>query len=792
MKPRGTPTLTAFVLFWLLAGAACSLADGHPLDTLHRRLPRQGVVTQVTDYDGGPVVLTSDPAGLLLRVAADGTVNEAPTGLPGIQQLHQVGSVSVALAHGKAWRRADSPAWAEVTVPSGGSATPATIRAVNGEFWAWTFGGYEFSGGEAALRLAKLYRSADGLSWTEIAVTGAVPPTWLSYSDLEYAAGMYVLTGTAWGANASGQSISAGGLWTSADGFTWRWEDEVVGSFTSAAWGNGMWLAGAEGEHYATSTDGENWVTRSHPFISGWWGHEGGVFPSYSHLVDVVWTAAGFHALAEINLGTRIIAVSPDGISWGTSLPMTYDDFPDEANLVEIDGKVWLWGDDRTVWNSSDWRWESRRILPREPTDWRVVIASGEKVVILGANEGQARAGWSDNGSDWVFQDLPGESAVPAQGVWAADRNEFLAVGANGLTSGFRDGIRIWRSGNGKDWGTRTIYAESTPVGLVRGKGLYLLALENGSLFRSADGVEWRWTQYHEFFESSLALRALAFDGETFVIVSSKGLVFSSPDGIVWRPETALSAASQDIPSITVASGGGLWIASTGYHPSISGDLRSWNEVPSHSPSVGVDYAHGEFIETSGNGLTSSMDGYEWFSRGGAENGINDQSGFKNTWLLCGDNGLIYQSEPWRDFVEEWRHAVFSTVQLADPSISDDAADPDLDGVPNLLEYALGLNPLVSDSAGNLLQGRQAYGQTHGTEHFVTLRFPSWESSPGVRVWVETSTDLQTWHRSGMRVGHSWSGGRLPNGRQAAVRELPLAGPRAAWMRLHAERVSGP
>jgi surface-anchored protein len=53
---------------------------------------------------------------------------------------------------------------------------------------------------------------------------------------------------------------------------------------------------------------------------------------------------------------------------------------------------------------------------------------------------------------------------------------------------------------------------------------------------------------------------------------------------------------------------------------------------------------------------------------------------------------------------DDWRLAEFSAPQAADPLISGPAADPDGDGFSNLLEYAFGGDPLVSDAP--LLQPR--------------------------------------------------------------------------------------
>src|SRR5690606_16482859 len=46
-----------------------------------------------------------------------------------------------------------------------------------------------------------------------------------------------------------------------------------------------------------------------------------------------------------------------------------------------------------------------------------------------------------------------------------------------------------------------------------------------------------------------------------------------------------------------------------------------------------------------------------------------------------------------RNFTD-WQETVFSPAELANPSLSGPEADPDGDGVRNLLEYALGGHPL--------------------------------------------------------------------------------------------------
>lgn len=49
---------------------------------------------------------------------------------------------------------------------------------------------------------------------------------------------------------------------------------------------------------------------------------------------------------------------------------------------------------------------------------------------------------------------------------------------------------------------------------------------------------------------------------------------------------------------------------------------------------------------------------------------------------------------------DEWRFNKFTPAERANPAISGETADPDGDGIPNLLEYALNLEPKIADVGG--------------------------------------------------------------------------------------------
>jgi hypothetical protein len=87
---------------------------------------------------------------------------------------------------------------------------------------------------------------------------------------------------------------------------------------------------------------------------------------------------------------------------------------------------------------------------------------------------------------------------------------------------------------------------------------------------------------------------------------------------------------------------------------------------------------------------------------------------------------------------DAWRFAHFTTAELADSTIGGDAADPDADGLPNLLEYALGADPKTADLP--------TIAPVVGTAaDRLTLTYTRPVAITDVAYTVEWSADLQTW-----------------------------------------------
>lgn len=83
-----------------------------------------------------------------------------------------------------------------------------------------------------------------------------------------------------------------------------------------------------------------------------------------------------------------------------------------------------------------------------------------------------------------------------------------------------------------------------------------------------------------------------------------------------------------------------------------------------------------------------------------------------------------------------WRTGVFTSAELASDAVSGALADPDGDGLPNLVEYALGLHPKTADAPALTIE-RAA------TEWIVRYARPADRADLGYR--IEASGDLQTW-----------------------------------------------
>jgi hypothetical protein len=85
---------------------------------------------------------------------------------------------------------------------------------------------------------------------------------------------------------------------------------------------------------------------------------------------------------------------------------------------------------------------------------------------------------------------------------------------------------------------------------------------------------------------------------------------------------------------------------------------------------------------------------------------------------------------------EEWRVLNFTTTQLQNSSVSSASADPDTDGIPNLMEYVFNLSPW----ANNPPRTSSGISNNH-----LTLTYPERNNLAPTQVWLQGTDDLQKW-----------------------------------------------
>lgn len=103
------------------------------------------------------------------------------------------------------------------------------------------------------------------------------------------------------------------------------------------------------------------------------------------------------------------------------------------------------------------------------------------------------------------------------------------------------------------------------------------------------------------------------------------------------------------------------------------------------------------------------------------------------------------------DPFQEWRMTHFENVD--DEAISGPLADPDADGVPNLLEFVLGGDPLEPDTGVLPEVGTVSDDANGAEERFLAITFTRRNELGGIAVEVQTADEVGAWSAGGVSVG---------------------------------------
>ncbi len=95
---------------------------------------------------------------------------------------------------------------------------------------------------------------------------------------------------------------------------------------------------------------------------------------------------------------------------------------------------------------------------------------------------------------------------------------------------------------------------------------------------------------------------------------------------------------------------------------------------------------------------------------------------------------------------EDWQSIVFTPTETSTASISARNADPDQDGRTNLMEFALGSNPKVSDPSSGFTYSRDSAGH-------LTIQYTKWKTLSGTVVFPQITSDLKSaWQAGDFRI----------------------------------------
>lgn len=163
--------------------------------------------------------------------------------------------------------------------------------------------------------------------------------------------------------------------------------------------------------------------------------------------------------------------------------------------------------------------------------------------------------------------------------------------------------------------------------------------------------------------------------------------------------------------------------------------------------------SHGQTtLQTSGTG-TGSTGGNANDSRIAVVEGVRpdafgqvfiDVGRLEGEFAYVGAMEILVSAPAPSSGVEEWRGGHFSPEELGDPELEStlwgNEADPDGDGLPNLVEYAMGTNPRAVD-----LGKFDAILETGEEGDLFTLLYSRDLSATAVNCWVEGSSNLTDW-----------------------------------------------
>ncbi len=168
------------------------------------------------------------------------------------------------------------------------------------------------------------------------------------------------------------------------------------------------------------------------------------------------------------------------------------------------------------------------------------------------------------------------------------------------------------------------------------------------------------------------------------------------------------------------------------YHVQASEDLANWETIWN---SAGQPMAPGDGVMTQT--VTDDV--------------AADGSRFLRVAVVY--TGEVIEPPPPPEGYTDWAGQFFSGDELNDPAVSGPNADPDGDGVRNLMEYALGGDPQVPNTAMKPVVTTEA---GEGGD-FLNIHFPRMRDAAGIVYKVQASANLASWETIWSSADHPYT-----------------------------------
>jgi hypothetical protein len=443
-------------------------------------------------------------------------------------------------------------------------------------------------------------------------------------TDIAYGNGHYVAVGV------------EGTIVVSTSGRDWSVRTAEYGSFTSIAFGEGLFVAVADGFLY-TSTDGITWTNRA--------------LPASAHILGLAFGAGRF-----VGVGTALVS-SDDGISWvehTVGAPSGYPAITYGNGLFLVSA----YNGTLTSSNGIDWvqhplsgGWTSlaagngvfvshtftQIVISTNGLNWQTVLTLTNNNYLdeVRFANGQfyalgTKLLTSTDGSNWTERIPQREGGMRLTSA-ASGHGETIVVGDEGLIFVTTDGATFIQVGGGTRNNLRAIiYANNhfTTVG------------NEGVIWNSTDGVNFTGVTS----PTTNNLRAIAFGNAHYVVVGDAGTVLTSSDAITWQ---TLNLVTNDLYGIAFANGHFTVVGDLG-RVLVTTNLQEWTLTFANIGwrLQGIAYGGGRYVATGQRGnYAVSTNAVQWNAGRKEDMGYLEAIVYTNgLFLAVGSNSRIFAS----------------------------------------------------------------------------------------------------------------------------------------------------